>query len=167
MSAFTQLFVSLLAAAPCFEPTDATPGWKIVALPPEAPALAAVGEIEQFRGGEQAMVVEEVKSAYRLPSRDLPGVSRFDFELRKDSRTLTVVFTEALRGAKVDVLAQGNNGPMQLMREVRVAGPELTLSWQDNEVWLVSIRVHDHLRRQPIVQSWKNVRHVSPSQLAP
>lgn len=159
------LAAMVVAAGPCFVATDASPGWKQVTLPEGAPALAADEGVPQFRPGEPVQVVDERTGLY-LPGRDDgPGVTAFDFPLGAGARTLELHFAEALRGAKVDVTASGELGSMALLREQRVGGADLVLALGDNDVRAATVRVHHHLRRQPVLLGYRAVRRVAVSEL--
>jgi hypothetical protein len=159
------LLTSLLLAAPCFVPEDATPGWKQAALPREAPALAAPAGVPQFRSGEWLAVVDDRSELYLAGVPALPGSTRFDFELGAGGRSLELRFEQPLRGAKVDVSAWGPSGPMTLLHEQRVGASTLTLAWGANDVESVSVRVHQHLREPPVVRGLRSVRRLRASAL--
>lgn len=154
-----------LAAAPCFTPNDATPGWKQVALPDEARSLAAPVGVEQFRSDEWVTVVDERSELFLAGEHRAPGRTSFDFALGEGGRSLEVHFERPLRGAKVDVTAWGPVGTMTLMHEERVGGATLALAWGLNDVREVTVRVHDHLRQAPVVRRLRTVRRLAATAL--
>jgi hypothetical protein len=161
----TALSLLWLAAAPCFAPSDGTAGWKQVALPEDAPSLAAPLGCQQFRSGERVSVVDERTDLFLAGTKTVLGRTSFDFVLGSGGHSLELRFAHPLRGAKVDVTAFGAQGMLQLMNEERVAGDRLSLTWGNNEVSAVTVRVHGHLRQAPTVQSYRAVRRVSASSL--
>lgn len=162
MAPLTLGLVTFLAASsgPCFVSTDATPGWKQVVLPDEARALAAPEGVDQFRADEGLTIVDERSGVSLQGYSGGLGVTVFEFPLGAGGRSLDLRFAEPLRGAKVDVTASSELGAMSLLREQRVGGATLSLSWGQNDVSSVTVRVHDHLRRDPVLLGWKSVRHV-------
>lgn len=152
------LLALTLAAGACFRPTDATPGWKQVALPPEAPALSAPAGVPQFRPGEPVTVTGAHPGAARASEGHRPGSTVFAFPVGPGAHELTVRFAHPLRGAAVDVDAWGPQGALPLWRAERVPGDALALRWGDAEVREVQVRVHQHLREPPVVRGWESVR---------
>ena len=55
---------------------------------------------------------------------------------------------------------------MTLMHEQRVGGETLSLAWGATDVRRVTVRVHEHLRDEPVVRSFKSVRRVPASTLS-
>lgn len=161
------LMTVLLAATPgpCFEANDTTPGWKQVAIPSDAPSLAVVEEVEQFRSDDPITLIEDTNDVFRAGDSHFPGVTQFDFTLQPGTRKLALVFAGPLRGAKVDVSAQGAVGTMLLERERRVPGQELSIDLAQNEVWSVTVKVNDHLRKAPVLKRWTMTRQLSMGQL--
>jgi hypothetical protein len=155
-----------LTAAPCFLADDPSPGWKQVILPNDAPSLAAPAAVEQFRSEGMVTIVDERAEIFLAGERTWAGPVVFDLELGAGGRSLEVQFVQPLRGAKVDVTARGPSGTMTLLREQRVGADTLKLTWGTNEVERVSIRVHSHLRKEPIVRSLTSVR-VRPASSLP
>ena len=156
----------LIHAAPCFVATDATPGWKHVTLPFDAYGLAAPDGVDQFRSNESVTLVEDHSSVYLTGWNDGAGVTAFEFQLGDGGKSVDIEFTEPLQGAKVDVTARGQLGWMSLMREQRQAGSRLTLTWGDNSVQTVKVRVHHHLRRDPVLAGWHSVRRVPSARMS-
>lgn len=154
------LFLAAEPAGPCFEATDASPGWKQVTLPDDARELAAPEGIEQLRAGVSVTVVDDKSGLYLAGRSDGLGVTTFDFPFGDGGRALELRFVDPLRGAKVDVTAYGDDGPMALMREERIGGAAVTLSWGDNDVRSVTVRVHEHLRKAPVLYAYKSTRRV-------
>ena len=145
--------VLLVGCSPgtCFVPSDDSPGWKRVAVPAAAPDLAAPEGVDQVRGGEPAIVwTDEVPIA----SEEISGGHAFyEFAVRPDQRALEIVFAEPLDGARV---------ASSLAGERRVRGRRVLLSWHA-PVERVSVDVHQHLRRTPVVRT---ARAGSPSVVA-
>ncbi len=164
------LVLSLLLAAepagPCFVATDATPGWKQATLPDDARALAAPEGVEQLRSDLAVTIVDDKSGLYLAGGSDGLGVTTFDFPFGDGGRTLELRFVEPLRGAKVDVTAYGDGGPMALLREERVGGSTLNLAWGDNDVRSVTVRVHSHLRKAPVLFASKSTRRVPVEKLS-
>lgn len=160
------LLLILLAAPPCYQPKDVTAGWKQVALPEEAPFLAATGKVEQFRSGAGVSVTDEHEVLFLAGEHPFPGRTVFDFVLGEGGRSLKVEFEHPLRGAKVDVTAWGPGGKLTLLREQRTAGSSLALTWGANDVQRVSIEVHEHLREGPVLRAYRSVRWVSGGRLS-
>lgn len=159
------LTLLLAAPGPCFLATDATPGWKHVTLPFEAYALAAPDDVDQFRSNEQVTIVDQRSGMFLSGRDDGGGVTAFDFSFGEGSRSLDVEFTDSLQGAKVDVSAYGDFGSMSLMREQRLGGSRLALTWGQTQVQSVTVRVHHHLRKQPVLAGWKSVRRMPSAHL--
>lgn len=158
-------FVLHAAPGPCFFASDATPGWKHVTLPFDAYALAAPDEVDQFRSNERVTIVD-ARSGVFLSGRDSgAGAISFDFNLGEGGQSLDVEFTESLQGAKVDVSAYGEFGSMTLMREQRISGPRLALTWGQTEVHSVVVRVHHHLRKEPVLSGWRSIRKLQSARL--
>jgi hypothetical protein len=155
----------LVGAAPCFTATDASPGWKQAILPEDALSLAAPEGIDQLRSGEEVTVVDERSGLYLVGRDEGPGRIAFDFSIQPGGRSLEVTFTEGLKGAKVDVVANGDAGSMSLMHEERIGSSRLNLSWGQTQVHSVTVRVHNHLRKDPVLEGWRSVRRVPLSKL--
>jgi len=165
MALLTLTWLVLAAGTPCYTATDASPGWKQVTLPPGAEQLSAPEGIDQFRADEPLRIVESRSGLYLLGHTDGLGVTGFEFNLGEGARSLDVRFNGSLRGAKVDVIASGAFGEMSLLQEQRVGGSSLSLSWGMNDVRWVKVRVHEHLRKEPVLDGWTSVRVVSVDQL--
>ena len=75
------LLLSTAPAGPCYVASDATPGWKQVALPDDARSLAAPAGIDQFRSDESVAIVDERSGLYLEGRSDGPGVTAFDFTI--------------------------------------------------------------------------------------
>lgn len=158
--------VGVLAAAPCFVPTDQTAGWKRVELTEDMPALSAPPGIDQFRSGEGALLFESDPTAYVGTSRSQPGRMTYTFRLPQDAAQLEVGFAEPLFGAKVDVTVYAGHRAFPLLSERRVSGAELALNWGMEGVDSVVIEVHKHFRGTPVVRQWRVGRVVWPSKEA-
>ncbi|MBL8954097.1 MAG: hypothetical protein JNK82_25195 [Myxococcaceae bacterium] len=158
--------MTVLSADPaCFVPRDATPGWKQVTLPANAPALAAPEGVPQFRSGQDVEVVDVHPGLWLSGSHYSPGLTRFTLKPGDGACSLSVVFKERLRGAKVDVEAWGPGGNMTLVHEERVAGTKLEVGWGNPGVREVYVTVHDHLRDAPVLQEWSSRCVVNASSL--
>lgn len=160
------LLLILLAAPPCYQPKDVTAGWKQVALPEEAPFLAATGKVEQFRSGARVSVTDEHEALFLAGEHPFPGRTVFDFVLGEGGRSLKVEFEHPLRGAKVDVTAWGPGGTRTLLREQRTPGSSLALTWGMNDVRRVFITVHEHLREGPLLRAYRTERWVPGERLS-
>ncbi len=156
----------LAATGPCFIASDATPGWKHVTLPGDAYALAAPDDVDQFRANEPVTIIDAHEAMFLAGRDEGAGITAFDFRLGEGSRSLDVRFTESLQGAKVDVTAYGELGSMTLMREQRIGAAKLALTWGPNDVQSVIVRVHHHLRKEPVLEGWKSVRRVASARVA-
>ncbi len=161
------LFVAMLLAADpaCFVPKDASPGWKQVTLPANAPALAAPEGVPQFRTDQPVEVVDHHPGVFLAGSHYTPGLTRFTLVPAEGACTLEVVFRDRLRGAKVDVEAWGPAGTMSLLHEERVPGTRLEVRWGDPGVREVYVTVHDHLRDSPVLAQWTSTCTVNASSL--
>lgn len=164
----TPLLLLLLTADPtgrCFSPADARPGWKQVSLPPDAPALAAEGGIEQFRVGEPVVVHERHPDAM-LSGYEHFGRTSFTLSPRAGACVLDLEFAAPLRGAKVDVLAYGPfSSDKTLLCEKRQPGSKLSVRWGDDHITRVDIVVHDHARESPVLARWETHCTHSAAQL--
>jgi hypothetical protein len=162
------LLMTLLLAAPdalCFYPRDGEPGWKVVTVPPEAPALAAPDGVDQFRPGESVEVTSEHAGILISGARYHEGRTQFELKPGDGACHLDVTFAESLRGAKVDVTAWTDNGTTVLRREDRMPGATLQVAWGDIGVHGLYIDVHNHLRESPILESWRSVCRVDAGRL--
>ena len=114
--------LALSAPAPhCFVPSDQTAGWKRVVLPADAPALAAPEGVDQFRSGEQVLLVEQDPRAFMMATKESPGTMTYSFVIPSDARRLEVTFYEDLDGAKVDAVGyEGGTYPLQLLSERQI-----------------------------------------------
>jgi hypothetical protein len=158
-------FIAVVVAATCFAPNDAAPGWKQVALPDDARALAAPEGVAQFRSDEWVTVVDERSELFLSGAESFGGRTSFELTLGEGGRSLEVHFERPLRGAKVDVTAWGPMGAMTLMNEQRVGGATLALTWGANDVRVVTVRVHEHLRERPVVRAYRSVRQAPAATL--
>lgn len=145
-------------AGPCFVPADPSPGWKLVVLPENAPALAAPEGVDQFRPHEPARVLQSDSSLYSGSRESLPGRLELDFALPPDSRRLELEFLEPLQGAKVDATLYAGNRVLPLVRDKRLAGEALELEWDVPDVTSLEVSVHYHLRGKPALRRWRVVR---------
>lgn len=171
MGPLLSLASSLLLAAtpigPCYVPSDQTAGWKRVALPDEAPALAAPQGLEQFRAGERALLTEvDPQSTYLGATERHFGRMRYTFRLPKSASRIEVEFLESLNGAKVDATAYVGAYSYPLLSERRQHGGLLALEWNVANVDTLVVEVHHHLRERPVVRHWRVGREVVPSQEA-
>jgi hypothetical protein len=152
------LVVSASTPGPCYVPADQSPGWKQVALPENAPQLAAPAGIDQFRPAEPAQVTESNPDAYRGAHEPRPGRLVLSFAVPADARRLELELVEPLRGAKVDAEVFTGTRSLPLFDERRVPGKALVLDWDIPEVRTVTVTVHHHFRDRPIVHRWRVVR---------
>lgn len=151
---------TLAADGSCYLPTEQTAGWKRVDVPEDMPALAAPADIDQFRSGEPAWLVEQDPQAYQRASEHGRGSMDYAFKTALNTRRLSVRFMHPLRGAKVDAWANGKFGQFPLLAGRRVADAEVELEWDLPDIDMVVIRVHHHLRPTPVVTHWKTARWV-------
>lgn len=166
---FSLASAAWLAVAPagtCWLPADQTAGWKRVELPPEAPALAAPEDVDQFRVGEPALLRESDPRAYVGATKPSPGRMAYTFRVPPGTTRLEVSFLESLRGAKVDATASAGARVFPLLSERRKASEALVLDWYAADVDGVVVEVHHHLRERPVVRSWRTGRSVWPEREA-
>ena len=160
----------LLATTPpvtCYVPSDQTVGWKQVALPSEAPALAAPADLDQFRTGERALLSEEdPRNVYLGASKQNFGRMAYTFRLPRGTSQVELGFLDSLNGAKVDATVYVGPRAYPLLSERRQAGQLLALSWGVADVDGLVVEVHHHLREVPAVLHWRLYRQVVPSQEA-
>ncbi len=160
MSGLALLLTTVTAAATCFHPDDQTAGWKVVALPDEAPGLAAPVDVNQFRGGEPSMLWDSDARAYRGAVRPGPGRRSFEFSLPSGARRAEIDFAEDLRGAKVDATLYGGGNRFPLADERRISGRRLQLDWSYPDGASLVVVVHHHLRTEPIPTGWRFGRSI-------
>ncbi|QSQ19601.1 hypothetical protein JY651_30340 [Pyxidicoccus parkwayensis] len=156
------LWLAMAPAGTCWLPDDQTAGWKRVELPPEAPALAAPEDVDQFRAGEPVRLVESDAKAYVGASSPKPGRMAYTFRFPRGTSRLEVSFLEPLRGAKVDATASAEGRTFPLLSERRQSGNTLVLDWNAADVDGVVVEVHHHLRERPVVRAWRTGRSVWP-----
>jgi hypothetical protein len=126
----------------------------------DAPALAAPAEVEQFRVGEMAWLVERDPTAYQGVTHEGAGQSTFHFKLPREARRLNVGFDADLRGAKVDATVLSGGRRYNLFEGRRVAYYKLQLEWGIPGADALEITVHQHLRPVPVVGGWTVSRWV-------
>ncbi len=167
LSLATAALLAGTPVGPCYVPSDQTAGWKRVELPAEAPALAAPGDIEQFRAGERALFTEaDPPHTYLGATKRRSGRMAYTFRLPKDGSRMEVEFLESLDGAKVDATAYVGARAYPLLSERRQHGGRLALEWNVEGVDTLVVEVHYHLRERPVVRHWWVSRGVWPSQEA-
>lgn len=154
------IVMAVLAAGPCFEVKEPTPGWKRIELRPETAHLSSFDDLPQFRSGERVKIVERDTRLYRA-GQAIGGSTEFELELPSGTQAVTVSFKESLRGAKVDVTSWG----MNIVNEKRVRGEQLSFSWGATDVNRVWVRVHQHLREPPVLMEVAAERLVLPAEL--
>ena len=148
----------LLAASPCFVPSDQTAGWKHVVLPDNAPALAAPEGTDQFRPNEPVRVLES-DSRLLVGSYEMDfGRTELHFAIPKGTHHLEVELLEPLRGSKVDALASSWSRTLPLLSERRVAGNTLSFDWEAPDVNEVTVSIHHHFRERPVARRWRILR---------
>ena len=149
------LVLGLAVGAHCLTPVDQTAGWKQTTIPPDLPALAAPGDVDQFRAGEPALVLSEPRFEYRSdPHTGRLGLS---FDVARGAQHLRVRFAHRLDGMKVDAWTQDSAGRVTpLLDGRRIAGDELQLDWRADTVEVVGVKLHHHLRERPIVEEWRS-----------
>ncbi len=151
------MLTALLLGQVCFTPSDARPGWKRALIPDDAPRLAAPDGIDQYRSAEAYQTVNEYPMASLQGWTGRVGKTEFQLIPGAGACELELEFAEPLRGAKVSITAPGPKGPMVFMREARQAGKVLRAKWGKDGVPLVDVVVHDHFRKDPVLQRWKAV----------
>src|SRR5262249_29253122 len=132
------------------------PGWQRVALPHDAPALAAPDGVDQFRGGEPALLFTADApppapveprfglTIYRFPSSD------------PDARALEIEFAAPLYRSRVDAAGEFDGaGTLPLISERRVAGANLRVDWSRPGLRAVVVTLHQHLRPTPLVRAFR------------
>jgi hypothetical protein len=146
------------ARAKCFTPSDQTAGWKVVAIPDDAPGLAADEPIEQFRAGEPALVwLDRGQGSMSLGSRHH---GKLEYLFRHDGlpgswQVLELSLSRSLTGDKVDVIAHTPAGLVPLWLERRETGSALRFEWAHDQVYAVTVRIHHHLREHAVVTDWR------------
>jgi hypothetical protein len=150
----TVLLAGCGAGEPCFV-AEAGSGWRRVPLPAEAPELAAPDGVEQFRSDEPAIVWDTPEVGSR--GRRVSGSSLFSFT-SEGEEALALEFVQPLGGARVDAVLDDIGQP--LMSGKRVAGRTLRLEWAIPGDHVVRVRVHNHLRTEPVVQSLRRGHRV-------
>ncbi|MFP2931139.1 hypothetical protein ACLESO_39285 [Pyxidicoccus sp. 3LG] len=166
LSLSSALWLAIAPAGTCWTPSDQTAGWKRVALPEDAPALAAPEDLDQFRMGEPARLLESDPRAYVGATKSSPGRMAYTFRVPPGTTRLEVAFLESLRGAKVDATASAGGRTFPLLSERRQPGASLVLEWYAADVDGVVVEVHHHLRERPVVRSWTTGRSVWPEREA-
>lgn len=145
---------------PCFLPSDQTPGWKLVAIPAAAPALAAPEDVEQFRSDEPVWLSDSDLRHYLGASDAGAGKRTFEVELPPGTRKVELEFQQPLRGAKVDAEAMLGVRSFPLMSEKRVPGALLELELPPTELNRAFVTVHHHLRDSPVLLRVRLVQRV-------
>jgi hypothetical protein len=158
--------VSLVALvlAQCFVMNDATPGWKQIALPANAPHLAAPEGSEQFRTTDLATVTHALTDVLRNSYRSGIGRQTFDFALPPNTKTVTLRFARSLDAAKVDAVVEGSRGRMSVFDERRMSGAALVLPVPLPDANRAILTVHHHLRDTPSLEAATVERNVAPLQ---
>lgn len=141
----------LAALAACVVPVDQAPGWKLVPLTPDAPALAAEGDVEQVRGGELVTVVDRRPSLLVGSDASRAGSTRYEVRLPAGATRATLDFTRSLQNAKVDVTAVGGNVELPLLQHERIGGARLEVELPRRRVGRLLVVVHHHLRPRPVL----------------
>lgn len=147
---------------PCFVASDATPGWKRVALPPAEPsqslepaiALAAPEGVDQFRAGEPALVWDADQPG---PPPSRPGFGLVEYRLpAAGARLVEVEFAAGLDGARVDVDGETPAGRVPLIAGRRVNERRLRVEWERDDVRALVVTIHRHLRPLPIATRFRS-----------
>jgi hypothetical protein len=137
---------------PCFEPVSHERGWKRVPLPDDAPHLLAVSDLDQFRGGEAALIWGDWRHDYdSFPSL---GSMRYTFWLPPGTERITIRFSASLGGAAVDAEAIRNYDSYNLLSRWRTNSEELDLDILPG-TQEVMVTVHHHLRAAPAIYGWR------------
>lgn len=158
------LLTTAVSAAPCFTVLDQTPGWKQVALPPDAPALAAPADISQFRVTEPTTVHDRSLRRYLGSYEQSMGSTSYQFDVASAGSRLQVEFVQPLRGARVDAVGTSSTTgrSWELRSDDRIAGERVDLTWNVPGIDRVTLRVHQHLRERPVVARVTVTESVTP-----
>ncbi|HZA14820.1 MAG TPA: hypothetical protein VE618_10000 [Myxococcaceae bacterium] len=160
MSAFLSLLIVTAAGANelCYVPTEQTAGWKRVDVPDDAVGLAAPADVDQFRPGEAAWLVEQDPKGYLGATKQRGGKMDYTFRVPPQTRRLTVHFVASLRGAELDATAYGEGRTFPLLDGHRVAENFIQLEWELPDIEGIVLRVHHHLRPVTVVAQWRTAR---------
>jgi hypothetical protein len=150
------------AHAQCYRPQGAPAiGWKRVALPVDAPALAADRDIAQLRTGEPTWLTEPWHDQGVYLDRHHIGQTEYSFPVTPATRgSFQLFFGESLGGAKVDVWMRTNTGTLWQWKERRIDDNEIEVSWDGPRVYTIVVTVHHHLRSEPPVLRFRLVREI-------
>jgi hypothetical protein len=140
------------ASEPCFT-VEARSGWQRVPLPAGAHDLAAPDDIEQFRSDEEAIVWDSPEIGGR--GSRLRGSSVFHLASHGED-ALSLEFAQPLSGARVDALLDDVGEP--LMMGKRISGRTVRVEWTVPGDHVVQVRVHRHLRSEPVLESLRRGR---------
>lgn len=149
-----------LVLSQCFVLSDPTPGWKHVALPVNAPDLAAPDDVDQFRTDDVVTVLQD--QLMRRTYRASLGRQTFEIDLPPGTRTMALRFAKPLDGAKIDAVIEGPRGRVTLLDERRASGLVLSLPIPNVEATLATVTVHHHLRDVPWLETASLEREVVP-----
>jgi len=162
MTAALSVLVPLMAGQLCFTPPEQTAGWKRVDVPSDLPALAAPKDVQQFRVGEAAWLLERDPAAYQGMNREHAGRTTYRFRLPREARRMDLQFQESLRGAKVDAVVTATDRPFTLIDGRRYPDRDVSVEWGIQGVQWLEVTVRHHLRPVPVVASWTAARWVDP-----
>lgn len=146
------LFAGCDRMPPCFQSVSHERGWKRVPLPDNAPHLLAVSDLDQFRGGEAALIWGDWRHDY--DSYPGMGSMRYIFWLPPGTEQVTVRFSASLGGAAVDAEGIRSYDSYNLLSRWRTSSDELDLSILPG-TQQVTITVHHHLRAAPAIYGWR------------
>jgi len=125
------------------EEADAPAGWRRVALPSGAPALAAPLGVPQFRSDEEAVVWTSERGGVAGERRAL-GRARFVVEVPREARHAALRFRAPLDGARLEV--RDDDG--EVISDRRISGAEARVDWE-GAARRLEVTVHHHLRAAP------------------
>jgi hypothetical protein len=145
----------------CWSPADATPGWKEVALPTGAKALAAPPDVDQYRPGEPALAWQErtAQPTPRLSGGSANLVLDVDGER---AEALEVTFEARLGGAAVEAYGLTPTGSYVVRPRARSHDTTVRLDLADPTTSAVVVTVRHHLRAAPRLVSWRVGRWQHP-----
>jgi hypothetical protein len=138
----------------CWTPSDRTPGWKQVALPPDGRALAAPPDVDQYRTNERALAWQE--RGAKEANWTWLGSTEFSFDVDgAPADAVEATFGSSLGGAVVEARALTAKGSYVILPRTRKHETTVRLEIADPDASLVILTVHNHLRARPQLTSWR------------
>lgn len=145
------------SAENCYSIKVEKPGWNFVNSVPD---YAIKGDLLQFYSSSPLIIWETAGTAVKLSSNKEKkfGNSSWQFVMDHSDqpyRHFKLVFKESLAGKKVDAFATIKTGAtVRLLDEERIFSNTVTVTWPDIEATAVSIVVHVHFSKQPILKEY-------------